>query len=377
MQKSTSVVKATITPLSSIFGSGFLVIVPILAGAVGGYSVAAMAVVCAIAYAVGSVIRFNITHAEPALASNPKEAVVGFERASDLALILAYVISVCLYLHILSSFVLGSFHVDTELNENILTTLIISAIMLIGLTKGLDDLSILEKWGLYITLLIIVLLVGGFAWYGWNAWQSTAGITPFKAAAHTPWQILTIVAGTLIVVQGFETPRYLGNDFDSETRVKASRWSQLISTAVYLVFIAVAMPLVHSLNGQYDDNSLIKLAGVASGLLVAPLVIAAAMSQFSAAVADTLAATGNMAEMTHGSLKAKFGTVLVGGGAIALSWSANTLEILALASRAFAFYYMLQCLVAINVSKSTVQRLAMAAIAIVLGFVTIFAVPAS
>jgi len=376
-RKSTSLRDAIITPLSSIFGSGFLVIVPILAGAVGGYSVAAMAVVCAIAYAVGSVIRYNIVNAEPALAGKPKESIIGFERASDLALVLAYVISVCLYLHILSSFVLGSIHLDTELNENLLTTSIICVIMFIGLTKGLDDLSVLEKWGLYITLLIIVLLVGGFAWYGWNAWQSTTGIVPFKATEHTPWEILTIVAGTLIVVQGFETPRYLGDEFDANTRVKASRWSQIISTVVYLTFIAVAMPLVHTLNGQYDDNSLMKLAGVASSLLIAPLVIAAAMSQFSAAVADTLAATGNMEEMTHGNLKAKFGTVLVGGGAIALSWSANTLEILALASRAFAFYYLLQCLVAISVSKSTIQKIGMAAIAVVLAFITIFAVPAS
>jgi hypothetical protein len=189
--------------------------------------------------------------------------------------------------------------------------------------------------------------------------------------------MVTIVAGTLIVVQGFETTRYLGSDFDARTRISASRWSQLISTAVYVIFIAVSMPLVHTLNGQYDDNSLIKLAGAASALLVAPLVIAAAMSQFSAAVADTLAATGNMEETTHKHLKAKFGTVLVGGGAIALTWSANTLEIIALASRAFAFYYMLQCLVAITVSKSVIQKIAMAAVAIVLGFITVFAVPAS
>jgi hypothetical protein len=283
---------------------------------------------------------------------------------------------VCLYLHILSSFVLGSFHVDTELNENILTTAIIGVIVLIGLTKGLEELSVLEKWGLYITLLIIVLLIAGFSWYDYMAWKSPAGITLFKASAHTPWEVLTIVAGTLIVVQGFETPRYLGNNFDSKTRVRASRWSQVISIGVYLVFIAVAMPLVHTLNGQYDDNSLIKLAGVASGLLIAPLVIAAALSQFSAAVADTLAATGNMEEATHGNLKMKFGTVLVGGGAIALSWSANTLEILALASRAFAFYYLLQCLVAISVSKSLPQKIAIGAIAAVLGFITIFAVPA-
>jgi hypothetical protein len=40
-------------------------------------------------------------------------------------------------------------------------------------------------------------------------------------------------------------------------------------------------------------------------------------------------------------LKAKWGYIMVGGGAIALTWSANTFEIIALASRAFAFYYLL------------------------------------
>ena len=37
-----TLVEATSTPLASIFGSGFLVIVPILAGAVGSYSVLVM-----------------------------------------------------------------------------------------------------------------------------------------------------------------------------------------------------------------------------------------------------------------------------------------------------------------------------------------------
>ena len=50
----------TATPLASIFGSGFLVIVPILNGAVGPYARLAMACVCGLAYAMGNVIRFNI-----------------------------------------------------------------------------------------------------------------------------------------------------------------------------------------------------------------------------------------------------------------------------------------------------------------------------
>ncbi len=172
-----TLVEATSTPLSSIFGSGFLIIVPVLAGAVGPYSVPTMAGVCALAYAVGGVIRFNITHAEPALAGQPSEATLSLERASDLALVFAYVISVCLYIHILAAFVLGGLHADTELNENFLTTAVIATIAAIGIIRGLKVLESLEQWALYVTLLIIVLLLAGFGHYDWTAWRSTAGLT--------------------------------------------------------------------------------------------------------------------------------------------------------------------------------------------------------
>ena len=373
--KLSTLLKATSTPLASIFGSGFLVIVPILAGAVGSYSVVAMACVCALAFAVGMVIRFNIVHAEPALAGTPAESTLSLERISDLALILAYIISVCLYLHILSAFVLGGLHLDSGINEDLLTSFVITIIVVIGMTRGLSTLDFLEQLALLITLLIIALLFLGFGYYDWTAWQST-GITLPHASGHSNWEILTIVAGTLIVVQGFETTRYLGNEFSAAIRISASRWSQVISTVVYLLFVALALPIVHTLNGHYDDNSLIKLAGIASGLLIAPLVVAAALSQFSAAVADTGAAIGNMTEVTHDRVKAKWGYVLIGSGALALTWSANTLEIVALASRSFAFYYMFQCFVAISVCKSTAQKIGIGSVAAVLAFITIFAVPA-
>jgi hypothetical protein len=369
-------IEATTTPLASIFGSGFLVIVPILAGAVGRHAVWAMAAVCALAYAVGSVVRFNIRHAEPALADDPSEATLSFERASDLALIVAYVISVCLYIHILSAFVLGGLHADTQLNEDLLTSAVIVAITAIGVFRGLKVLERLEEWALYVTLVVIAALLAGFGAYDWTAWRGPGGIALPEPLAHTPWEILTILAGTLIVVQGFETPRYLGEVFDEPTRVRASRWSQLVSTAVYVVFVAAALPVASGLDGHYGDNSLIQMVRIAAGLLTVPLVAAAALSQFAAAVADTLAASGNLEEVTHEHLKERFGYLVVGGGALALTWSADTFEVVALASRAFAFYYLLQCLVAITVCRSTLRRIGMAGLAAVLGFVTVFAVPA-
>jgi hypothetical protein len=372
-----TLVEATSTPLASIFGSGFLVIVPILAGAVGPWSVVAMAAVCALAYAVGSVIRFNIAQAEPALASEPSEATLSFERASDLALIVAYVISVCLYVHILSAFVLSPLGTDTAVTEDLLTTAVIGVITAIGAVRGLGVLESLEDWALYATLAIIALILVGFGLYDADAWGSSAGLVLPEARDRTAWQVLTIVAGTLIVVQGFETPRYLGEIFDADTRRRASRWSQIVSTVVYLAFVGLALPVVHTLNGRYDDDSLIHLVGTAASVLAVPLIAAAALSQFSAAVADTLAATGNLEEVTHEHLKERFGYVMVGGGAIVLTWSADTFEIVALASRAFAFYYMLQCFVAMSVTRSVALRAGLCALAAVLGFIAVFAVPAS
>jgi hypothetical protein len=217
----------------------------------------------------------------------------------------------------------------------------------------------------------------GFAHYDWTAFKSVPGITLPRAVEHSPWKILTIIAGTLIVVQGFETTRYLGSVFDTETRIKASRWSQIISTCVYIVFIALSLPLLHTLNNKYDDDTLMKMAGIASGLLIVPLIIAAAFSQFSAAVADTIAATGNMEEVTGKKLKEKWAYILIGAGAVVLTWEATTFELVSLASRAFAFYYMLQCFVAFSVNKSKIQRAGIIVVAIILGFITVFAVPAS
>jgi len=374
--KTENLIQASTTPLASIFGSGFLVIVPILAGAVGEYSILVMACICAIAYLVGSVIRYNIIHAEPVLADNPAKIVYRLERSSDFAIVLAYIISVSLYLNIMSAFVLGGVGMDTEVNEKLLTSFVILLIVIIGLVKGLEILEKLESYALVVTLLIVLILSIGFLSYDEKQLMVYFKFELFHALEHSTWEILTIVAGTLIVVQGFETTRFMGESYDADTRVLASRYSQIIASIVYVVFISLALPIVHTLNGQYDDNSLIKLAGVAYGFLVLPLVVSAALSQFAAAVADTIAASGNMAEASSNKINNKISYLVVGVGSITLTWFANTYEILALASRSFALYYFLQCLLAIRLSQNMLQKIWMVLIAFILLFIIIFAVPA-
>jgi hypothetical protein len=160
-----------------------------------------------------------------------------------------------------------------------------------------------------------------------------------------------------------------------ETRIRACRNSQIISTVVYLSFVAVALPLAQFLPEKITGNELIDLAAVVALWLPAPLVLAAVFSQFSAATADTIGASGNILEFVRHRLSEKLTYLLICGAAILLTWVANTMEILSLASRAFAFYYFMQCLVALSIAKSAAPKAGFSVIGAALLFITIFAVP--
>jgi len=370
------IVPAMSTPLASIFGSGFLVVVPVLASAVGPWAIVAMVVVALVAHQVGAIVRHNIACAEPVLEAKSKRLTVLAEQVSDVALIGAYVISVCLYVHILSAFVLTGFGADNAFNKSLMTSVIIGAVTVIGMAGGLAPLEKLERWALYMTLILLAALLAGFAIFDVGQVLRAGTFSLPEWPRRGLWEVATIVAGTLIIVQGFETTRYLGEQFDAGTRIKASRWSQYFSLGVYIVFVALAQPLVASLNGEYGENSLIALAGTASVLLPIPLIIAAALSQFSAAVADTLAAAANLRETSGGRIAPRWGYLAVGLAATALAWTGSTFTIIALASRAFAFYYLMQCIVAWSVCRNNTERARFAGIGIILAFVLIFAIPA-
>lgn len=94
------------------------------------------------------------------------------------------------------------------------------AILFISIFKGLDTLEFLEKYALIITLIIITALIFGLARYDVSVANH---VTWPQANKNTLLDVLRILGGTLIVVQGFETTRYLGDEFDAKTRIKACR----------------------------------------------------------------------------------------------------------------------------------------------------------
>lgn len=366
---------AITTPLASIFGSGFLVMVPILVGAVGEYAIYAIIAITFVAYNVGNIIRFNIKHVEPLLVDGASNITRYLEKISGFALTIAYVVSVSLYLHILSAFVLTGLHADTVFNEDLLTSAIIILITVVGITKGLNALEFLEKYALLITLAIVFTLIISFFLYDLKLYTSGTAFSMPKPLEHSTSEIFAILAGMLIVVQGFETSRYLGASYSSELRIKTSKYSQIFSTIVYVIFISLALPIAYLLKGVYDDHSLITLVTLTSSFMVIPLIIVAALSQFSAAVADTLAASGSIEEVSAKKVGKVPSYLLIAVFAIVITWSVHTLEIIALASRAFALYYLLQALVAISVSQKTLEKVYFSLLALLLLAITLFAIP--
>jgi hypothetical protein len=112
------------------------------------------------------------------------------------------------------------------------------------------------------------------------------------------------------------------------------------------------------------------------------LVVAAVMSQFSAAVADTAGGGGLLSELSRRRVSLYRSYLLVVLAAIGVVWSANIFEIIVLASRAFAFYYFLQCLVGLvastraeGLNNGPLWRTFLALMAVVLLLVVLFATP--
>lgn len=136
--------RATVTPLASIIGSGFLVAGPILAHAVGPLAWLAMLALCGLSYWFGAAIRYNIRYVEPSLLAQPPRYQVGLERLSELALALAYFVSVAYYLNLFAAFGMRLGDVADPVWTRVLATVVIAGIGLLGALRGLAGLERLE-----------------------------------------------------------------------------------------------------------------------------------------------------------------------------------------------------------------------------------------
>ncbi len=342
--------RATVTPLASIIGSGFLVSFPLLTHDLGSYSVIAMAGLVGFAYLLGGAIRFNILHGEPLFAEGGRRWLGSIERLSHLALAVAYFISVTYYLTLLSAFLLKGLGAPHPLAAKALTSAILVGIGAQGLLRGLHGLESIEEYAVGLKLAIIAAALAALAWFNIDmaaegTWHVVEQTKPFD------WQSFRVVLGLLVVVQGFETSRFLAGAYPPELRVRTMRYAQWLSGAIYMAFFLLAMAAVEdpkALNG--DATGIIAVIEPAASSLVYLIVIGAVFAQLSAAVADAIGAGGLIEQVSGQRIDHRHAYPVIALIGIALTWTLDVFAVITLASRAFALFYLLQCLVAAGVA---------------------------
>ena len=336
--------RATITPLASIIGSGFLVLGPILNAAYGGYAPLAMAVLCLCAYAFGAAIRFNIGDLGDG-EDSPRHAVGRVvETASSWVLAAAYVVSVAYYLNLFGAFGVHLTPWDGPVPGRLLTSAIFVLILITGWTRGFVALERLEQVTVGLKLAVIVgLLVGLCLYFVQRAGESALMFNPPDV---TGWAAATLGFGLIVTVQGFETSRYLGDTYDAATRIRSMKLAQWVASAIYLIYALLLAWIFAPDRIALNETAIIDMMAVVAPILPLLLVAAALAAQFSAAVADTSGSGGLIHELTRTKLSVRQAYALVVSGGLILTWSANVFVIISYASRAFALYYALQAMLA-------------------------------
>lgn len=343
--------RATVTPLASIIGSGFLVSLPLLARNLGVYAIGAITLLLVLAYLLGGAVRFNIKYGEPLFDGEGARLISWFDKIARLTLVLAYVVSVSYYLSLLAAFSLKAINIaEAHTIARVIASVFLVAIGGWGFVRGLRGLESIEEYAVGLKLAVIAAVLAALVVF--NVALTAHGDWRIQAAAPPlDFHHLRIVLGLLIVVQGFETSRFLKGTYPAPLRIRTMRWAQLISGAIYLAFFALALPILHTAPDNADVAGVTEMVAVAATILPLVLIAGAVFAQLSAAIADAIGAAGLLREST--SLSGRWAYLLIAAAGCALIWSVDVFRVIQLASSAFALFYAMQAGLAVLVAAKT------------------------
>ncbi|MCA9391652.1 hypothetical protein KC614_00415 [candidate division WWE3 bacterium] len=382
----------TVTPLAAIIGSGFLITAPLAYHDFAGWAVPLILLLNVFALIVGSAVRTNIKDFDPTqemYEHSRYKWLVWLERGSNWVLGVCYVVAIAFYVSLLCYFVFDLFGIKGEdvifdgisarFVMNIATTAILGFIGIFGYLRGLHELEKIEKTAVNLKMGVIVGLIVVLIVYA---------IGVLAGVVHADYSInfislgfdkIQILAGLLLITQGFETVKFMGDDYAVKERNKGMILAQVIALVVYVVFIPLAGPLTAGLEVVTETAIADVMAQVALGMGII-LSLAAVFSQSGAAIADTIAGGGLVEEESKRLLNERQAYVPVIIAAIVLVWAFPVFKIITIASRFFALYYLAQTVIAMVVSmnkRSIIKAFVYCFCAIILFAVVIFATPAA
>lgn len=340
--------RATVTPLASIIGSGFLIIAPLLHSVMGKLALLGIAGLSIFAYGLGWFIRYNIRYAEPIFQHETKGIVARMEQAAQWSLGAAYAISVAFYLSLFTAFVFDRVGIVDPSASKWATTALLLGVMGIAWWRGARGLEWIEFFAVSIKLAIIIGVLAALLTY--DMFTGTTWFAHAPVGNFTTMQTLAMLAGMLMVTQGFETARFMGARYSVVQRINAVKHSQWIAIALYIIFIGLTCPIFLTYPiVELNETTISYTLGRVVWVLPLLLLVAAAASQLSAALADTIGGGGLLRELAGAKSSNNLYYMLIIALAAVLVWAANIFEIINYASKGFALYYLIQVLIALIV----------------------------
>jgi hypothetical protein len=335
--------KATVVPLAEIMDVGFIVFSPVIILLFGYYATWAMLGLCVLAILTGFAISYNIKHYEP-LIGKP-DPLHGWNSLALWALLAASVVNVAYYAQLLMTLVwlpLGLY------SPGLVTTtaaLLLGVLTIYGFAKGLMALNEMGNKTTAFNVAAIVAVLVAFAAY--NVQRLVGGdfdLPHFNAADNE--EAFRKLLGLFVLVQGFESSRYIGAYVSADKRVKTMRSAQYISSAVYVLFVAFSLILFATVKAPNNVTAIFEVSKQVSVFLPFLIMAAALGSQLSAIVNDTETRTEMMAGQVGERLPRPWTFPLFLVPAILVVLLTEVSSAVALASRVFAAYYLSQALIA-------------------------------
>ena len=368
--------KATVVPLAEIMDVGFIVFTPVIILSFGYDAAWAMLGLCLLAIVTGVATSFTINNYEP-LIGKP-DPLHRWNSIALWALLAASVVNVGYYAQLLMTLVwlpLGDLYSPGLVTATAAALLAILAIY--GFAKGLMALNDLGNKSTAFNLSAIVAVLVAFAAY--NVQRLVGGdfdLSHFNAPDNE--QAFRKLLGLFVLVQGFESSRYIGAYFSAERRVKTMRSAQYISSAVYVLFVVFSLILFTKVKGPDNVTAIFEVSKQVSHFLPFLIMAAALGSQLSAIVNDTETRTEMLARQVGDRLPRQWTFPLFLVPAILVVLLTEVSSVVSLASRVFAAYYLSQALMAGRLAWRA-ERWAWVAlftgIALAMAVVAVFGIP--
>jgi hypothetical protein len=340
----SSTYKATVVPLAGIMDVGFIVFSPVIILLFGYDATWVMLGLCTLGILTGFAISYNINNYEP-LIGKP-DPLHRWNSIALWALIAATVVNEAYRAVLLMTLVflpLGDLYSPGLVTATAAVLLGILAIY--AFAKGLISLNNLANKSAAFNLSAIAAVVVAFGTF--NVQQLVGGDFDWPHFnAPDDAEAFRKLLGLFVLVQGFESSRYIGAYFSADERVRTMRSAQYISSAVYVVFVLFSLVLFAHVMVPHNATAIFEVSKQVSAFLPFLIMAAALGSQLSAIVDDTQTRSEMLVGQLGDRLPRQWTFPLFLVPAILVVLLTDVSSVVALASRVFAAYYLSQALIA-------------------------------